>query len=280
MNTVAQVMTPHARRLAAIAAISAVAFAVGIGLLAAGQFDGGEPPDLISRGLASAVLLAAPGLIGLIGALTGRRSVLIAAGVICLFQSAISFSGVTLIFLVPAILFLRTASDPGEASPGQPVRWLRVVLAAVAVVPIALILILNIGLLGVVLLALVAGIAASARRDGRPRLRLTGGEAARGAAIVLFLVGAWTATFVLAETVCWIAHKTPTGISWERIPPTNTIALGVDDVSGGCAGGTITPAGGAVAGGLLLLALGVAALPQRRRRISGGGPMTPGVAAA
>jgi hypothetical protein len=265
--------------LAGIAGASVVAFAVAIGVLAAGQSDGNEPPDLISRGLASAVLLGAPGLVGLIGAVTGRRTVLIAAGVACLFQSAISFSGVTLIFLVPAILFLRSATEGGGSSRGQPIRPLRVVLAAVAAVPIALIVILNAGFPGVVLLALVAGVAASARRGG-PRLRLTGGEAARGAVILLLVIGAWAATFVLEETVCWIAHKTPAGITWERIPPTNTITLGVDDDSGGCAGGTITPIGGAVAGCLVLLAFGVAALPGRRRPVRGGEPTTPGVVGA
>jgi hypothetical protein len=279
MNATAPAMTSHARRVAGIAGASVVAFAVAIRLLAAGQSDGSEPPDLISRGLASALLLGAPGLLGLIGAVTGRRSVLIAAGVACLFQSAISFSGVTLIFLVPAILFLRSATEEGGSSRGQSIRPIRVVLAAVAAVPIALVVILNAGFLGVVLLALVAGVAASARRGG-PRVRLTGGEALTGVAIVLLVIGAWAATFVLAETVCWIAHDTPTGITWERIPPTNTLTLGPDDVSGGCAGGTITPFGGAVAGGLILLALGVAAFPRRRRRVSGGEPMAPGVAGA
>jgi hypothetical protein len=279
LNSSAQMMGPHARRLASIAGASVVAFAVAIGLLAAGQSKGSEPPDLISRGLASAVLLGAPGLIGLIGAVTGRRSVLIAAGATCLFQSAISFSGVTLIFLVPAIILLRSATDQGGSSPREEIRPLRVVIAAVAAVPIALIVILNVGLLGVVLLALLAGIAATARRGGQ-RLRLTGAEAARGAAIVLLVIGAWAATFVLAETVCWIAHQTPAGITWERIPPTNTISLGVDDVSGGCAGGTITPIGAAVAAGLILLAIGVALLPERRRRVSDGQPIAPGVAGA
>jgi hypothetical protein len=230
-------MTLPARRLAGIAGASVIAFAVAIWLLA-GQYDGSEPPDLVSRGLASAVLLGAPGLIGLIGAVTRRRTVLVAAGVACLFQSAISFSGV------------------------------------------ALIIVLNVGFLGVVLLALVAGVASSMRRGGR-RNGLTGGEAARGVAIVLLVIGAWAATLVLAETVCWIAHEAPGGaITWERIPPTNTLALEAGDVSGGCAGGTITPTGAAVAGGLLALAVGLAAFPDRRRRpVEGGGTMGPAMAA-
>jgi hypothetical protein len=267
-------MTLHARRLAGIAGASVIAFAVAIWLLA-GRGDGSEPPDLISRALASAVLLGAPGLIGLIGAATGRRTVLIAAGVTCLFQSLISFSGVTLIYLVPAILFLRSASDRGATASSEPIRPLRVVLAAVAAVPIALVVIVNTGLLGVVLLALVAGLAASTRR-GASGLALTGGEAARGAAIVLLVVGAWAATLVLAETVCWTAHRAPGGgVTWERIPPTNTITLAQGDVSGGCAGGTTTPLGAVVAGGLLLLAVGVAALPDRRgRRFGSGDPST------
>jgi hypothetical protein len=272
-------MTLPARRLAGIAGASVIAFAVAIWLLA-GQYDGSEPPDLVSRGLASAVLLGAPGLIGLIGAVTRRRTVLVAAGVACLFQSAISFSGVTLIYLVPAILFLRSATDGGWTSPSEPIRPLRVALAALVAVPVALIIVLNVGFLGVVLLALVAGVASSMRRGGR-RNGLTGGEAARGVAIVLLVIGAWAATLVLAETVCWIAHEAPGGaITWERIPPTNTLALEAGDVSGGCAGGTITPTGAAVAGGLLALAVGLAAFPDRRRRpVEGGGTMGPAMAA-
>jgi hypothetical protein len=271
-------MTSPARGLAWIAGVSVVAFAVAIWLLA-GRSDHNEPPDLISRALASAVLLAAPGVIGLIGAATGRRSVLVAAGVICLFQSAISFSGVTLIYLMPAILFLRSATDAAGSSPSVPIRPLRVALAALLAVPIALIVILNAGILGVVVLALAAGIAASMRRGGL-RPGLPGGGAARVAAIVLLVFGAWAATLALAETVCWIAHEAPGGgITWERIPETDTITMGPDDVSGGCAGGTITPTGAAVAGGLLLLAIGVAVLPdQRRRPVDGGHPTTPSVA--
>jgi hypothetical protein len=37
-------------------------------------------------------------------------SVLVAAGVLCLLQSVVAFSGVTLVFLLPAIGFLRAAS--------------------------------------------------------------------------------------------------------------------------------------------------------------------------
>jgi hypothetical protein len=281
MNTgLPQVTTSPARRLASIAGASVIAFAVAIWLLA-GQSDGSEPPDLISRPLASAVLLGAPGLVGLIGAATGRRTVLVAAGVTCLFQSAISVSGVTLIYLVPAILFLRSATDEGGSSSSEPIRPLRVALAAVVAVPIALILILNVGFLGVVLLAIVAGLASSRRRGGQS-LGLTGGEAARGAAIVLLVVGAWAATLVLAETVCWTAQKAPGGgVTWERIPPSNTLTLEAGDVSAGCAGGTITPIGAVVAAGFLLLAMGVAAFPDRRRgRFGGGDPAASRVAGA
>jgi hypothetical protein len=187
----------------------------------------------------------------------------------------ISFSGVTLIYLIPAILFLRSATDRGDSRSSEPIRPLRVALAAVAAAPIALVVILNTGFLGVILLALVAGLAAS-RRRGAPGIGLTAGEAARGAAIVLLVVGAWVATLALADTVCWIAHQAPSGgVTWERIPPTNTITLEQGDISGGCAGGTITLIGTAVAGGLLLLAVGVAALPDRRGRRFGGGNASP-----
>jgi hypothetical protein len=58
---------------------------------------------------------AGPGLVGLVGAANRRREVLIGAGIACLPLAVLSFSGVTLIFLAPAILFLYAGlRDPGS----------------------------------------------------------------------------------------------------------------------------------------------------------------------
>jgi hypothetical protein len=62
--------------------------------------------------------LALPGVIAIIGALRRSGPMLIAAGALCMGQSVIAFSGVTLPFLVPAIALIvlggRTAKVPGR----------------------------------------------------------------------------------------------------------------------------------------------------------------------
>lgn len=258
-------MSPQSRRLAVIAGAVVLAGSAAIWLLGRQSVDL-EPPDLVSRGLASAILLAVPGIIGLIGASLGRRTVVMAAGVLCLVESAIAFSGATLIYLVPAIAFLRSATARNEAPPTPPIQPIRVLVAAVVSVPIAILVIFNLGILGILALAILAGLAAS-RPRGATRLEFTCGDALRGVAIVALVIGAWVATFVLAETTCWIGHGTPGGaISWERIPPSNTGTLGPGDVVSTCSGGTITPAGVGGAGGLVAIAIAIAALPVRRGR--------------
>jgi hypothetical protein len=56
--------------------------------------------------LATFVAFAGPGFVGAIGAATGRRTPLIAAGIACVPLSILAFSGVTLVLLAPACLFL------------------------------------------------------------------------------------------------------------------------------------------------------------------------------
>jgi len=256
-------MTEEARRLSWIAGGAAIAFSVAIWLLAQSQIDL-EPPDVVPTPLLSAILLGVPGLLGWIGAATGRRTVLVAAGILCLFQSAIAFSGVTLIYLLPAVIFLRAATDGPYASTRAPIRLRRVVAAAVLSVPIALIVILNIGFLGVVLIALVAGLAASRRSDGG-RPAVGGRDAGRGSAVVVLVIGAWAATLALTETTCWIATaRAEGGLAWERIPPTDTLTLGFGVVASSCASGTATPTGVVIASVLLVIALAAAGIPFRR----------------
>ena len=108
-------MSEASRRLAWIAGGAAIAFSVAIWVLARSQ-GGLNPPDLVPRPLASAVLLATPGVLGWIGVATGRRTLLVAAGILCIFQSVIAFSGVTLIYLVPGIVFLRAAAAASDAT--------------------------------------------------------------------------------------------------------------------------------------------------------------------
>lgn len=253
-------MTGGARIMAAIAGASVIAFSFGIYLIASSARDL-EPPDPIDRALASAVLLAVPGIIGLIGASTERRTVLVAAGVLCILESATSFSGVTLVYLLPAMALLRSATQGSDAPARPPVRPIRLLIAAALAIPLSLLIVFKVGVLGVLALAVVAGLASS-RSRGQGLPAITAGAAARGAAIVLLVIGAWAVSFVLVETTCWIGRAAPDGgIAWERIPPTDTLTLGPDDVASTCAEGTITPLGIGVAGGILVAALGVAALP-------------------
>jgi hypothetical protein len=64
---------------------------------------------------------AGPGIVGLIGAAKRRREVLVGAGLACLPLAVLSFSGVTLIFLAPAILFLYAGlRDPAGRRSASP----------------------------------------------------------------------------------------------------------------------------------------------------------------
>jgi hypothetical protein len=256
-------MSASASRLTWFAGAVVVLAAIAIWIFARNQDTGLQPPDLVPTPLATAVLLTVPGLIGWVGALTGRRSVVVAAGVLCLFQSVIAFSGVTLVYLVPAIAFLRASTLSSQQSERQAIRPLRLLVALVLAIPIALVLVLNLGILAVLVLALVAGLAA---RGGQRQaaMGVSGIDAARGLAIVLAVIGAWAAVLALTEATCWIARTaTVGGLIWERIPVTNSVTMGPGDVASSCSSGVPTPTGLAVAALLLAVALIVAAVPLR-----------------
>jgi len=253
-------------RLTWIASGAVVAFSVAIWIIAHNQDPGLQPPDPVPTPLAAAVLLALPGLIGLIGALTGRRSVVVAAGILCLFESVIAFSGVTLVYLVPAIAFLRASTVSSQPSVRRPIRPLRLLVALVLGIPIALVLVLNLGVLAVLALALVAGLAAS-RGQPQAAMNVSGIEAARGLAIVLTGIGAWAAVLALTEATCWIARTaTGGGLIWEQIPFANSVTMGPGDVASSCSSGVPTPSGLAIAALLLVVALVFAAAPIRGQR--------------
>jgi hypothetical protein len=257
-------ITPAARRLAGIAAAGVVASAAGIWVLAT-RGDSLEPPEPFGRALVSAVLLASPGIVGWIGAWTHRRAVLIAAGVLCLLQSAVAFSLVTLVFLLPAVAFLRAATSEARAGPRPKLDPVRVVIAVLLGVPVAIAVTMTLGVIGILLLALFAGLAAS-RRPGRPPVRLLRADAIRGAAIVCLVVGAWMTSFALTETTCWSGSQEADGsITWRRIAVTNELSVGSDEFVQTCSSGTLTSTGAAIGAGLLALSLVAAALPAGGR---------------
>lgn len=258
-----EMMSEGARRSAWMAGGAAIVFSMAIWLLAQSQSTELAPPDVVPRALASATLLGAPGLLGWIGAWTSRRVVMAAAGVLCLFQSAISFSGATLIYLIPAVIFLRAAMAGSDVSARKPIRLGRVVIAAIVSVPIALVMILTVGVLGILLVALVAGVAAGRDSEGGGPA-LTPGDALRGLSVVVLVIAAWAAALALTETTCWVASAAGDGgFAWERIAPTDTLELGEGIVASTCASGTPTARGVVVAAVFLVGALAVAALPIR-----------------
>jgi hypothetical protein len=81
-----------------------ITFAVLIG--GASALAGGGSPEFPPRGLVLFAIYAIPGIVGLIGVAERRPALLLAAAATSTVGSVIAFSGVTLIFLVPAILFL------------------------------------------------------------------------------------------------------------------------------------------------------------------------------
>jgi hypothetical protein len=118
------------RRPALGAAAIIVGYACVVGLISANA--GGDdlgPPEAISRPVWLAVLLMLPAAIAVIGAWRSSRPLLIAAGTLCVAQSYLAFSLVTIPFIIPAILLLSLAGVSGGVSVPR-----RAILGAIAVV--------------------------------------------------------------------------------------------------------------------------------------------------
>jgi hypothetical protein len=76
--------------------------------------NGGDALSIVPRSVVIAFLLAIPGMIGLVASLRDSRPLFISAGVLCLLQSFVAFSLVTLGFALPALVLLSL----GIAAPG------------------------------------------------------------------------------------------------------------------------------------------------------------------
>jgi hypothetical protein len=94
-----------------LAAVAQVVMAGLIGAVAAiaGAASGEHVPEPLPRGVTLALLYLIPAAVGVIGAGGQRRSLLGAAAALCVLGSFLSF--VTLIFLIPAILFGAAAAS-------------------------------------------------------------------------------------------------------------------------------------------------------------------------
>ena len=96
---------PRRLGLGAAAIIAGYALVVAA-ISAAVTADEFGPPQAVPRPLLLAALLMLPAAVAAIGAIRRSRPMLLAAGALCLAQSFIAFSGVTIPFVVPAFLLL------------------------------------------------------------------------------------------------------------------------------------------------------------------------------
>lgn len=108
----------------AVLAIAVAAFPLLQGENGPGTLDG---PAIVPRPFVIAFLLGLPAGLAAIAALRGSRAMFVAAGVLCLLQSIVAFSGVTLGFVIPGILLVglgleRVPAEPQHRSRGR--EWL------------------------------------------------------------------------------------------------------------------------------------------------------------
>ena len=110
------------RRLGLAAAAIIAGYALVVAAISANATAGElRPPEVVPSPIRLALLFLLPAAIGAIGAMRRSRPMLVAAGVLCLAQSFVAFSGVTIPFLVPAIVLLALGArndDDGD-HPGE-----------------------------------------------------------------------------------------------------------------------------------------------------------------
>ena len=108
------------RRLGLGAAAIIAGYALVLAAISANASAGElRPPELMPAPIRLALLFLLPAVLAAIGAMRRSRPILIAAGVLCLAQSFVAFSGVTIPFFVPAVLLLAL----GVRSDGETASW-------------------------------------------------------------------------------------------------------------------------------------------------------------
>jgi hypothetical protein len=124
---------PH--RIVLLTAGVILIYGLFVGLVPLAIYHDPRPPWWIQRPVALLGLFSVPAVVAAIGAVRGVRPFVAAAGVLCLLQSYIAFSGVTIGFVVPGLLLLVVAgvdSWPNATSASR-----AMVLAAVVVIALA-----------------------------------------------------------------------------------------------------------------------------------------------
>lgn len=105
-SAMAVVDASRSRRLVLITGGIIAAYGAFVAVLPLLLYDDLRPPWWLQRPAALFGLLCVPAVIAAIGAIRGSRPLVIAAGVVGLLQSYVAFSGVTLGFVVPALVLL------------------------------------------------------------------------------------------------------------------------------------------------------------------------------
>lgn len=126
------------RRLGLAAAAIIAGYALFVGAISAGWIvdlgaDRFSPPQAALRPLLLVGLFLLPAIVAAIGAIRRSRPLLVAAGILTLGQSLVAFSGITIPFLVPAVLLLALGIDARGTSAPR-----RAVIGALAVVILGL----------------------------------------------------------------------------------------------------------------------------------------------
>jgi hypothetical protein len=247
------------RGLGLLAAGIAGLCALMLSVLASTAGSTGVPTE-IPRGLLLGSLFGAPALIGALGAVSGRRVLLVAAGILCLCLSVLAFSGVTLILLVPALLFLRASVSESIASSRKPTSRRRLLVLVALAVPVALLAVTRLGIFGLLPLVAIGGLAAGLGRNRA--LRAGPRDAVIGVAVIGLVLGATFAAFTFTQTICWDDYGGGNVVVRE-LPEMPTEVSSVAPFGGGCSSGVLTIEGASLAGILLIGAVAISVLSAR-----------------
>jgi len=212
------------------------------------------PPEAIPRGLALLLLLALPAVVGALGAVSADRGLMGAASILAAAASVIAFSGITLMFLAPALLLAVAAGSGTDVARPMRRAWTNLLILTVGggIVTLA---VLRFGIFTLPLI--VVGVLSLGLIGGRRRPTMGGGAVLL--VIVLTGVAAGGALLGLTETRCWEAYRTPSGIEYRTVAETSThMVTDADAFAAGCDGGSLTARGAGIAAILGLGALGVA----------------------